>query len=94
MLCQHLSGCGAAKQLRACLVTVRKHVQMEVNHFDLHAMTRIHCSSPAPQPIFFRQDTRDAFQWRVRNLTYPADVYSVTVDQAERKLVVRTSNKK
>lgn len=27
------------------------------------------------QPIFVRQDTRDAFVWRIRNLPYPADVY-------------------
>ncbi len=46
------------------------------------------------QPIFSRKDTRDTFQWRVRNLTYPADVYSVSVEAADRKIVIRTSNKK
>jgi len=45
-------------------------------------------------PIFIRKDTRDVFQWRVRNLPYPSDVYSVTIDHQERKVVIRTSNKK
>ncbi len=47
----------------------------------------------SPQ-VFVRHDTRDAFQWRIRNLPYPSDVFSVTVDPQERKLIVRTSNKK
>mmetsp|Transcript_25708 Transcript_25708/g.59286 ORF Transcript_25708/g.59286 Transcript_25708/m.59286 type:complete len:195 (-) Transcript_25708:175-759(-) len=45
-------------------------------------------------PILMRKDTKEAFQWRIRNLPYPADVYSVTVNPEEKKLVVRTSNKK
>jgi hypothetical protein len=46
------------------------------------------------QPAFSRKDTRDTFEWRVRNLPYPPEVYSVTVDQEQRQIVVRTSNKK
>uniref|UniRef100_A0A671E786 Protein DPCD n=1 Tax=Rhinolophus ferrumequinum TaxID=59479 RepID=A0A671E786_RHIFE len=45
-------------------------------------------------PIFMRKDTKMSFQWRIRNLAYPKDVYSVCVDQKERCVVVRTSNKK
>jgi protein DPCD len=45
-------------------------------------------------PIFFRKDTDKMFQWRVRNLPYPPDVYAVTADPAERKVTIRTSNKK
>eukprot|EP00191_Tetraselmis_sp_GSL018_P016628 CAMPEP_0177581342 /NCGR_PEP_ID=MMETSP0419_2-20121207/2093_1 /TAXON_ID=582737 /ORGANISM="Tetraselmis sp., Strain GSL018" /LENGTH=151 /DNA_ID=CAMNT_0019070371 /DNA_START=129 /DNA_END=581 /DNA_ORIENTATION=+ len=45
-------------------------------------------------PIFSRRDVPTAFQWRVRNLPYPRDVYSVTIDHADRKIVIRTSNKK
>mmetsp|Transcript_43395 Transcript_43395/g.130146 ORF Transcript_43395/g.130146 Transcript_43395/m.130146 type:complete len:195 (-) Transcript_43395:285-869(-) len=45
-------------------------------------------------PIFTRKDTRDAFQWRVRNMPYPRDTYSVAIDHGARKIVIRTSNKK
>ncbi|XP_051883010.1 protein DPCD [Pristis pectinata] len=45
-------------------------------------------------PIFTRKDTKTCFQWRIRNLPYPKNVYSVTVDPDERCCIVRTSNKK
>ncbi|XP_060082437.1 protein DPCD-like [Ylistrum balloti] len=45
-------------------------------------------------PIFVRKDTKEAFQWRIRNIPYPLQVYSVTVDDDKHKLVIRTSNKK
>lgn len=45
-------------------------------------------------PIFMRKDTPEQFQWRIRNLNYPASVYSVTVDHEKQEVVVRTSNKK
>jgi len=41
-----------------------------------------------------RKDTNDAYQFRIRNLPYPAEVYSVEVDAEKQELVVRTSNKK
>merc|ERR1719456_404838 len=45
-------------------------------------------------PIFMRKDTPEHFQWRIRNLPYPASVYSVAVDHEKQDVVVRTSNKK
>ncbi|XP_072883169.1 protein DPCD [Hemitrygon akajei] len=45
-------------------------------------------------PIFTRKDTKTCFQWRIRNLPYPKNVYSVTIDPDERRCIVRTSNKK
>ncbi|XP_022355115.1 protein DPCD isoform X4 [Enhydra lutris kenyoni] len=45
-------------------------------------------------PIFMRKDTKMSFQWRIRNLPYPKDVYSVCVDQTERCIIVQTTNKK
>ena len=46
-------------------------------------------------PAFTRsQDTPEAFVWRVRNLPYPKETYSVAVDPADGKIVIRTSNKK
>lgn len=45
-------------------------------------------------PVFTRADRIDCFEWRVRNLPYPKSTYSVTLDEADRKVVVRTSNKK
>jgi len=45
-------------------------------------------------PVFCRLDHIDRFEFRVRNLPYAKHNYSVTVDAAERKIVVRTANKK
>ncbi|CAE8694645.1 unnamed protein product, partial [Polarella glacialis] len=59
--------------------------------FDPHAdLLRASTSNP----IFIRKDTPEHFQWRVRNLPFPADVYSVSVDHDKQEIVVRTSNKK
>eukprot|EP00929_Paragymnodinium_shiwhaense_P009434 TRINITY_DN113607_c0_g1_i1.p1 TRINITY_DN113607_c0_g1~~TRINITY_DN113607_c0_g1_i1.p1 ORF type:complete len:386 (+),score=99.91 TRINITY_DN113607_c0_g1_i1:84-1160(+) len=59
--------------------------------FDPYADT---LKASATQPIFLRKDTPEHFQWRIRNLTYPSSVYSVTVDHEKQDVVVRTSNKK
>ncbi|KAA3675820.1 protein DPCD [Paragonimus westermani] len=45
-------------------------------------------------PRFGRSDTSKAFQWRVRNMPYPLNVYSVQVDSGDNTLVLKTSNKK
>lgn len=45
-------------------------------------------------PIFTRKDNSKAFQWRIRNLPYPLNVYSVTVDDNKQSITLRTSNKK
>uniref|UniRef100_A0A8D3EFL5 Protein DPCD n=1 Tax=Scophthalmus maximus TaxID=52904 RepID=A0A8D3EFL5_SCOMX len=49
-----------------------------------------HCSNP----VFMRRDTKSSFQWRIRNLPYPKDVFSVLVDPSDRCIVIKTSNKK
>ncbi|XP_069467739.1 protein DPCD [Ambystoma mexicanum] len=53
-----------------------------------------HIKESSSNPIFMRKDTKSSFQWRIRNLPYPKDVYTVTVDQTERCCIIRTSNKK
>ncbi|XP_040002819.1 protein DPCD [Xiphias gladius] len=45
-------------------------------------------------PVFMRKDTKSSFQWRIRNLPYPKDVFSVFVEPSERCIVIKTSNKK
>jgi len=65
--------------------------QVQEKGFDPHSdMMRVSSSNP----IFLRKDTPEHFQWRIRNLPYSADVYSVTVDHEKQQIVVRTSNKK
>mmetsp|Transcript_73938 Transcript_73938/g.228468 ORF Transcript_73938/g.228468 Transcript_73938/m.228468 type:complete len:296 (-) Transcript_73938:85-972(-) len=59
--------------------------------FDPHADFLRASSS---NPLFLRKDTPEHFQWRIRNLPYPADVYSVRIDHDTQEVVVRTSNKK
>ncbi|XP_062436252.1 protein DPCD isoform X2 [Rhea pennata] len=46
------------------------------------------------EPVFVRKDTLTSFQWRIRNLPYPKEVYSVSVEKEQRCCVVRTTNKK
>lgn len=41
-----------------------------------------------------RKDTLTSFQWRIRNLPYPKEVYSVSVEKEQRCCVIRTTNKK
>ncbi|EAR93824.3 DPCD protein (macronuclear) [Tetrahymena thermophila SB210] len=45
-------------------------------------------------PIFLRKDTDRDFQFRIRNLPYPEEVYQIEVDEEKQQLVVRTTNKK
>nr|XP_020451917.1 protein DPCD isoform X2 [Monopterus albus] len=45
-------------------------------------------------PVFIRKDTKTNFQWRIRNLPYPKDVFSVFVEPSERCIIIKTSNKK
>ncbi|KAI9354550.1 DPCD protein family-domain-containing protein [Zopfochytrium polystomum] len=48
----------------------------------------------AGTPTLLRMDTLSEFQFRIRNLPYPKHNYTVTVDDARRRIVVRTANKK
>ena len=34
-------------------------------------------SESSNNPVFARKDTAESFEWRVRNLPYPADTYQV-----------------
>nr|KAF6322223.1 hypothetical protein mPipKuh1_004018 [Pipistrellus kuhlii] len=58
---------------------------------------RIEVGEPAPHgagdlgPELIKESNAN---WRIRNLPYPKEVYSVCVDQKERCVVVRTTNKK
>ncbi|CAH8831146.1 unnamed protein product, partial [Trichobilharzia szidati] len=43
-------------------------------------------------PLFSRSDVANSFQWRVRNLPYPLDVYKINIE--DEAIVLRTTNKK
>ncbi|RZF43055.1 hypothetical protein LSTR_LSTR001233 [Laodelphax striatellus] len=45
-------------------------------------------------PYLVKRITKTSLEWRIRNLPYPPETYSVTADTNERCLVVRTTNKK
>lgn len=51
-------------------------------------------SASSDQPIMVRRDTKENFQWRVRNIPYPLEVYQIMVDENANQIIVRTSNKK
>ena len=45
-------------------------------------------------PVFMRKDTADRFEWRIRNLPYPKETYTILIDHAKQEIVLKTSNKK
>ncbi|XP_071090278.1 protein DPCD-like [Haliotis cracherodii] len=45
-------------------------------------------------PIFTRKDIKRKFQWRVRNLPYPIETYSASLDDSSTQVIIRTTNKK
>ncbi|KAM4603814.1 protein DPCD [Polymixia lowei] len=45
-------------------------------------------------PVFMRKDTKTSFQWRIRNLPYPKEIFNVLVEPSERCCIIKTSNKK
>ena len=60
------------------------------NHQERPGETLLVASSD--QPSIFRKDTKECFQWRVRNIEYPADVYDITADVEKNEIVVRVSH--
>jgi len=45
------------------------------------------------QPFITKRITKRSLEWRIRNLPYPENIYSVTGEQ-DGTITVRTSNKK
>jgi hypothetical protein len=46
------------------------------------------------KPIFSRNDTQTAFQWRIRNMIYPIDNYIIELNDDKNSIMVKTKNKK
>jgi hypothetical protein len=46
------------------------------------------------KPIFIRKDSKKEFQWRIRNLPYPKENFSIEVDKAKGEIIIKTLNKK
>ncbi|KAL4709429.1 hypothetical protein ACJJTC_019726 [Scirpophaga incertulas] len=46
------------------------------------------------QPIVTRRNTRTNLEWRIRNLPYPINTYSISANKDEKCIIVRTTNKK
>ncbi|KAJ8025394.1 Protein DPCD [Holothuria leucospilota] len=63
-------------------------------YFTPTAMKEDLLRESSSNPIFVRKDTKECFQWRIRNLPYPVSTYSVTADNDARCCIVRTTNKK
>ncbi|KAL1122425.1 hypothetical protein AAG570_002756 [Ranatra chinensis] len=45
-------------------------------------------------PYVVRRVTKTSLEWRIRNLPYPVETYSVTANQQRCSIVVETTNKK
>ena len=46
------------------------------------------------QPIFIRKDTKEEFQFRIRNLNYGKENNLVELDKTKQEIVIKTLNKK
>ncbi|XP_023012395.2 protein DPCD [Leptinotarsa decemlineata] len=80
-----------------CKQSLRGKDQWEVEIGDpepTYATDERLISESSNQPIVSRRNTRLNLEWRIRNLPYSMDTYSVTVIPEERCLIVRTTNKK
>ena len=51
-------------------------------------------SASNKNPIFMRKDTDKRFEWRIRNLPYPKETYTIEIDHNKQEIVLKTSNKK
>ncbi|CAM4488257.1 unnamed protein product [Leuciscus chuanchicus] len=65
----------------------------ETNPNDINVTSDL-IKENSSNPLFMRKDTKASFQLRIRNISYPAEVYSVSAEPTERCCVIRTSNKK
>ncbi|XP_029368206.1 protein DPCD isoform X2 [Echeneis naucrates] len=83
---RHKSTLGAQGQWQ---VEVGEPLPTPVASFECDAIQE-NCSNP----VFMRKDTKSSFQWRIRNLPYSKDVFSVCVEPSERCIIIKTSNKK
>ena len=45
-------------------------------------------------PLFLRKDSKDRFEWRIRNLPYPKETYLIEIDHQKQQIVLKTTNKK
>eukprot|EP00792_Barthelona_sp_PAP020_P014014 TRINITY_DN961_c0_g1_i1.p1 TRINITY_DN961_c0_g1~~TRINITY_DN961_c0_g1_i1.p1 ORF type:complete len:201 (-),score=42.14 TRINITY_DN961_c0_g1_i1:123-725(-) len=45
-------------------------------------------------PQFYRADTNTHFVFRVRNVPWPQSNFTITIDEEEQKILIRTKNKK
>ncbi|KAL9704230.1 hypothetical protein quinque_007748 [Culex quinquefasciatus] len=46
------------------------------------------------EPFLSKRVTRNAIEWRIRNLPYPLSTYTISCEGDQRTITVRTSNKK
>ena len=41
-----------------------------------------------------RKDTNKVFQWRIRNLKWPEEVYVLDIDEDKQEIIIKTTVKK
>ncbi|KAL7852468.1 hypothetical protein SRHO_G00182530 [Serrasalmus rhombeus] len=68
--------------------------QVEVGETNTVPSTEVEIKENSSNPVFMRKDIKSSFQWRVRNIPYPIDTYTISVEPAERCCIIRTTNKK
>ncbi|XP_050348704.1 protein DPCD isoform X2 [Nymphalis io] len=46
------------------------------------------------QPVLLKRNTRVNIEWRIRNLPYPIETYSIKAQNGDKSIIISTSNKK
>jgi len=65
---------------------------VEVGEVAIAGAKDVGISESVSAPRLVRLDKVDSFQWRIRNLPYPVEIYQITIEG--QTIVVRTTNKK
>ncbi|XP_014280426.1 protein DPCD [Halyomorpha halys] len=61
---------------------------------DTSSLDTIGLKENCNTPYVIKRITSTALEWRIRNLSYPIEVYSVLADPDSKCIIVKTSNKK
>lgn len=78
----------------SCFKTEQLIVENSTQVSELFKVAILHLIHLHFQPFVTRRITRTNLEWRIRNLPYPIDTYTVMVEKTDKCLVVRTTNKK
>jgi len=61
---------------------------------SLNSQDKFIVQESVTEPVLTKRLTKNSLEWRIRNLPYPIETYSVTASPDDCSITVRTTNKK